>query len=347
LLHIFLARQSGRSVSKAWALAGLAFLSLLAVPSQANTSVFTYSGYSISSCAANHYCLQAGDFGVLVGLGTTATPTLGTVTSASASFSSADSEIGFGAGSTINFTGTASKAWGGPIDFADPLVGTPSTNCIGNACALPTGNNLANGSKKITVTGGTAQNAAWVNAGIEQVEAISDYWASWSGPVTTRTTIGSTIGVAGAGVQVFNITTATSTGAFTIHGGVNDLIVINLQANGINTFTGNITLDAALSVDQVLFNVTGTASGDILWLKTGNLKGAFIVRNDSYTASTALNGRLLGGSGALSWGANFNETAPLDTLTPEPATWLLMIGGIGAFAVHKRRRCRELTKPVF
>jgi hypothetical protein len=328
-------RHSGRSV---WALAVLAFVSILAAPSRANTSVFTYSGYSIASCASNQYCLQGGDFGVLVGLGTTATPIIGTVTSGNSSFS-AGSEIGFGAGSTINFTGNSNKTWGGPIDFADPLVGTPSTNCAGNACALPTGDNLASGTKKITVTSGTVQNAAWVNAGIQQVEAISDYWSTWGGTVTSRTTIGTTIGVAGAGVQVFNITTASSTGAFTIHGGVNDLIIINLTANGLNTFTGNMTLDATLSVDQVLFNVTGTAaSGDILSLSNGALKGTFIVRNDSYTANTTLSGRLLGGSGPLTWGNTFSETAPPDTLTPEPATWLLMITGIGGFVAYKRRR---------
>src|SRR3954447_3581974 len=86
------------------------FLFLAAPASKANTSLFTYTGYSSSVCGTPHYCLQAGDFGVLVGLGTAASPIAATVTSAGGQFS-AGSEIGVGAGSTINFTGVNSRTW--------------------------------------------------------------------------------------------------------------------------------------------------------------------------------------------------------------------------------------------
>lgn len=314
-------------------LAAFAFLLLFANPAAASTSIFTNTG---SVCTVAISCWQAGDFGLLVGLGSTAVPITGTVT-VGANGEVITGEIGFGAGSKIN-AGTKTESWSGAIDFADPLSVT-SGHCPAGNCLVPTGNTLTN----VTLTSEpTFQSSQDVDKGIAEMQAMSVYWKNLAGQ-TAVTNLGhgtNTLGTVGAGIQVFSTASINTNALLTISGNANDLIIINVS--GSVSITKGVTL-SGLNPDQVLFNILGTA-GTPFTLNGGaggeSIGGDFFVVGGPYSVSNAtVSGRILGGKGNISWGTSFTLTSPADTSTlPEPGTWVMMLAGAGSLIYFHRRR---------
>jgi hypothetical protein len=320
----------------------LALLFLLAAPAKASSTFFNNTG---TICTAAAPCWQAGMFGMLIGTSNgLGGYNAGTLTESSGSIDTLigtgpnSGAVGIGTGSIIDTHLGAAQTWTGPIDFADTGSATTHGYTVPSAS-----DNLTN----VTVTGGTKLGQTYVDAALDQILGISNYWAGASG----QTSLGAlnkpmTIGTIGAGIQVFSVTSINLTKAITIQGNSTDLIIINdpgaavFGSGGSNH--GNIVLSGGITPDQVLFNLTGT--GNVLSISGGDtLSADFILKQGSYNLSNAtVNGRILGGQGTLTLGASFEEIAPP---VPEPGAWGLMAGGIGVLLYLGRRLRKRSRRP--
>jgi hypothetical protein len=335
---------------------GVAMLFVCAPSARASTSIFTNTG---SICTATAHCWEAGDFGVLVGL-RDATPAW-LASEVKFNNPTVNTDIGVGSTSKLTFNGNADRTWSGPIDFADALVGSPTAPCTGAGCAVPTGTTLQNGAatRKVTVTGGTAQAASQILEALTDMRDISAYYGSLGvqgGGSALGTTLGRTvtsIGTAGNGLQVYTATTVNTNNNLVINGDADDRIIINITGSATGTapvrFNDHITLGAGgITADQVFFNILGTNTGaagrHVMTAGNRNLSGVFYVAADSYNVSGTFNGRLIGGAGtgtdASIWGATFAVNAPADTHAPEPSTYALMAAGLGCIVYARRRKTR-------
>jgi hypothetical protein len=344
-------RSDRRSAIVRW-LGVVALLLLVSAPAMATSTLFYQTIDPARPCYATTTCLSAGMFGLLVGWDVPGTGyTQGTLVETGGGGNhdailgtGTGGDVGIGTGSIINTSGGGTQTWTGPIDFADTGTATTHTSPVYHVPS--TSDNLTN----VTVTGSTQMSVAAVDAALNQILSISSYYGSQSGTslgANWGTTTG-TIGTVGAGIQIFNASSINVSKVMTIQGGANDLIIINNSSSAIFRGGGKIWL-SGLQPDQVLFNLTG--SGNVLSI-SGNdvIMGDFIVRGAYNVSAATLDGRILGGTGTLTMGTNFEEIVPSDATTPEPGEWALLAGGIGALVYLGRKlpRPRHLavTGPV-
>jgi hypothetical protein len=199
------------------------------------------------------------------------------------------------------------------------------------------------------VAGGVFQNATLVNDAISQVSAMSSYW--WGQLGTAKTNVGrtggtTTLGTAGGGVQVFWTSNLNTNTTLTISGNAADMVILNITGSStsgllgstVSTIANDIQLSGGITSDQVLFNFLGAnGSSKFLTTNTGiTLAGTYVIAADDYTARSTINGRLFGGQGAVSWSSLVLNSPP--DAVPEPSTWAIMAGGLGALIYAARRR---------
>lgn len=338
------------------ALAAVVWLCGLRVPAHASASLFWNTG---SVCTTFSTCVNAGSFGSLVGLRNAVgyqTETVNYAETGTSSTSGTDinGELGVGAGSKIVFnTGSQSRTWDGPIDFADSMTGVagPCTGTTG--CGVPSGNTLTRSTKNITVTGGTAYNPTKVQAAMTEMRDISAYWAAQAGAAVTSFGSGRN-SFSGSGTNVYDIASNSlinTTGAISITGDETSLFIFNIRSSSSNStipvqLKHNITL-TGLRPDQVFFNILGMSTGSATYqmsISGGSQSGIFYVAADNYNVNTIVNGRLFGGMGTSNWGANFVLNSPSDIpgRIPEPSTYVLLSAGLGALVWAKKRRTGRL-----
>jgi hypothetical protein len=304
-------------------LAAIDALCLPLAPSvaQASTSIFTDTG---TICTAAKPCWQAGSFGILVGLGAAVGD------SATLAFKSTTvtetGAIGIGAGSLIHDSGRT-MTLGGPIDFADPASTTS------HGYSVPSNKDVLTNT---TVTNGVHTSDAAVAAALSQVLGISGYWSSQTGTAIAKLGSGTnSIGTAGAGIQVFDVSSINSTSVLTITGGPNDLIVINDSGDAV--FGQGINLNG-LNPDQVLFNLSSPTS--ILSISGGsNIAADFVVLGSYAVTTSTVDDRILGGWGTLTLNGKTAFTAPpnIPEVAPEPGSWALILSGLGGIYYARRR----------
>lgn len=329
---------------------------------QANTTLFNTTG---TVCTVTSPCYQAGSFGVLIGLpSAVATMTLSGNSSTVIDISGA---VGVGAGSRItggNGISTASN-WD-IVDFADPLATQTNGPLCPNGsarCSIPTA--AANNLKNVSLDSNSTRHlSSYISAAMQDVYDMSNYWAgigpgAYSGTVINQSFSGSgttTLGVAAnsaGNITVYNATSSLGTGRLlTIQGDENDLVIINFGTSRTASFNNAnaIQLTGGITSDNVLFNFSSANTGaNALQITGGTVKGTFIVAGTNYrvAGNTTVDGRILGGSGSLTWGNNsnpvtFNSPADVDAAgLPEPSTWILMGTGMAGLIYFGRRRAQR------
>lgn len=113
----------------------------------------------------------------------------------------------------------------------------------------------------------------------------------------------------------------------------NTLVVIIL-GGATNTITRDILLGGGLTADQVLF-YTPTGSLTMTPASTGvdhfgtfiNGSGAMTIGHTSSNRPLALPGHLYANTGAITFQSRGGSQDDLGMATPEPGTWVMMIGG--------------------
>jgi hypothetical protein len=339
-------------------LAALAVATLSVETAEASTTLFNNTG---TVCTVTSPCWQAGNFGVLIGLPSAVANMA--LTGNSSTDINIEGAVGVGAGSRItggNNPSTASQ-WD-IIDFADPLTTTtngPLCPNSGSRCQVSSPSAGANDIRKINLeTNTTVQLASFVTAAIADTQAMSNYWAgvgagSYSGAVTNTsfTTTTTTLGVAANGlanVSVYNAAANLTSGKIlAITGDVHDLVILNFLGSRTASFTAGITLTGGITSDQVLINYRGTSASNGLSFNGSTYNSTVIVGgtgNYRVIGNTTINGRVLGGSGTLTWGNNGNDVtinAPPDINpagVPEPSTWILIGTGVAGLIYRGKRR---------
>jgi PEP-CTERM motif len=332
---------------------------LCAAAAQASTTLFNNTG---TVCTVMDPCWQAGTFGVLVGL-PSAVANMALVGNPNTDIN-IEGAVGVGSGSRItggNNPSTSSQ-WD-IIDFADPLTtATNGPRCpdAANRCQVSSPAAGANDIRQINLeTNQTLQLATLVTEAISDTQAMSNYWAgvgagSYSGTVTPKSFTSTTtnLGVAANGSADISVYTAgadlTAGKILAIRGDVHDLVILNFTGAYTASFTAGITLSGGITSDQVLINYRGTSTSNGLSFNGSTYNATVIVGgtgNYHVIGDTTINGRVLGGSGTLTWGNNNNDVtvnAPDDidpAAIPEPSTWILMGTGVaGLIYFGKRRR---------
>jgi hypothetical protein len=327
-----LARRRPAIFARPLRLAAVALV-LLASRAHASTTIFNDAG---TICTATKPCWQAGEFGLLIGLGTavgntgTLVETGGGTDNLRGLFSGGD--IGIGASSTINTSGGSAQTWTGPIDFAD----TGSSHS--NGYAVPSSSDVLT---NVTISGGTRLGDAEVTSALSQVASISGYFKSLTGTNLGNLTGTTTIGTIGGGVQVYKVSSINLNGTLTIKGGANDLVIINDPNVAYFNSGSKVVLSGGITVDQVLFNLTGT-SNNILSINGGTgsnqvLINADIITHGSYFATNVtVDGRILGGYHTITLGPGYEMSIPND-VAPEPAEWAMLAGGFGLLVYLSRK----------
>jgi hypothetical protein len=330
--------------------AGALLLFCFAFPARvfANASVFVNP--NVSSCLYT-FCTDASAFGVLVG------------PSDILQFKGDHilNDVALGSGATLTTSGTnniGDATHADVVDFSANFTAS-AVPCSGNTqCTHPSGSDLTG----TTVYGGTKPNATAVSSAYTQFLDIAAYWnAQTTTSLPAQALSGSwNIQNTGTGVHVYNAASGYNpTGNVTIGCGTagnatsvtqacnaNDLIVIIVPTGQTANIIHNITFAAAsgLTDDQVLFLINGTASNALQINATGNstftVHGDFFVdKGGGYTIggtnpnnNTTIDGRVFAGGGTgfptLVW--NHNVTLADEGPVPEPGTWALMLGGLGA-----------------
>jgi hypothetical protein len=187
---------------------------------------------------------------------------------------------------------------------------------------------------------------------MDQMRDISAYWAD---PARGGQSLGglanwSNNSFSGGGIHVYNIASnvpINTSSALSLTGDETSLFVFNIYSS---TSGGTVPVQWKNSIqlngigpDQVFFNILGQATGSanyVLSASAGQLRGTMYVAADSYSINTTIvSGRLMGGTGTSSWGANFVANAPVDVWsgTPEPSGYVLMGTGLAVLGWAARR----------
>ena len=222
--------------------------------------------------------------------------------------------------------------------------------------AVPNGNSSSfNSSGTTEVWGGTHKNdvpSVDVATAYTQFTAMYNYWtgAVTSGTAPTTTNLGQ---LTSGATNVFYLNGNWALGAvtFSCSGVCSSATQVVVVVNGTFTSNANISLGTSgLTDDQVLY-VIKNATNSALTLSsttTATIQGDFLV-NGGYTIGTSsrtatLDGRVFAGLAAGSQNLVWNGASNLDNEpdAPEPATWGLMIGGLGGCLwLHRRRRKKQ------
>ena len=168
--------------------------------------------------------------------------------------------------------------------------------------------------------------------------------ALWNATAVTAYS-GGNITVSGGGTHYYSVSSNLNTGAITITGGANDIVVVNVTGNAQLAFTGVVTLAGGLTADNVLFNFTGTSKFQ------GNNNGGYLPVDIIIASSVGANvdhtnfqGRVfdIATSGSLQLASGFNINAPAAlTAAPEPTPIALSMLGLALVAVTRRRKLRK------
>jgi hypothetical protein len=162
------------------------------------------------------------------------------------------------------------------------------------------------------------------------------------------------------GNRVFTVTSVSfANGSFTINGGPNDFVVLNLAGN-LGNLNGGIVLTGGIPSDQVLINLTPPTSnltnynnayatlsgGPTLNMSTngGITSAIFLDPTGNLTIdNTTVFGRIIGGD---SQNGTFVSGSKLTAPTPVPEPWgltLLATAAVGSTVQRWRRNQRRNT----
>ena len=199
-----------------------------------------------------------------------------------------------------------------------------------------------------------------VSTALTNINLLSQTLGLETGTSTTITS-GNTLNASsgsldGSGNEIFNVTSINfSNGTFTINGGPNDFVVLNVAGMvGNNGLNGSIVLTGGITSDQLLINYTPETSslsayntdyanlsgGPTMTISTSGLPttGVFLdpTGNFMINHSIVLPGRIIGGDSSDS---SFQSGANLTAPTPEPSALLLLAtAAVSGAAVCKWRQ---------
>ena len=245
---------------------------------------------------------------------------------------------------------------GGPIDYADPgstrsvTVYTDSTHTATTSVMVPATWTMAARTEIDTAPYADSSMAATIASATTDYLTMASYWSNQttypvnqlnvSGQASTKlgVTAGvTTIDITGQGIVYYTFGTNVNTSVpVTIIGGPTDMIGFQVPSTRTVSLGAQITLQGGMLPDNVLWNITNTATTNVLNINGAvEVEGDFIVAGKYSVANSLVYGRIFGGAGALAWNANGNETS-----VPEPSTWVSGVSGLAAALWLARRRIR-------
>lgn len=229
----------------------------------------------------------------------------------------------------------------------DAVTGMPTTGQL----LLVDNINTASISNTANVQGGVLANQSQVTTAINTVNSLNTTLGAEPGTALTISGNGQVVNASsgmldGSGNFIFTIASNgfnNNNQGFTVNGGVNDYVVLNIDNGTSNeAFGGPILLSGGITPDHVLFNFVGT--GGNLGASAGGatINGTVLVPHMNVNLDNmTLNGHLFGGQtgGDFQTVSGFNLNAPI----PEPSTLVLL--GAGALLLSSYRRRRRFQVP--
>jgi hypothetical protein len=313
---------------------------------QANTTIFSALSYDPvtnpnSLCTATNTCWDLFGYGVVT-----------SATSVAFKNDSIQGTIGIGAGTAVTTTGSGGSyaVLNGPIDYSDAgtqnvTVYTDGTHTATTSVVVPSSWSFAARTEIDTAPYTDSSASATIASATTDYLTMANYWANQTTYTVNQlnTSNATKLGVAGGvtsiditgqGVVYYTFGSNVNTNLpITITGGPNDIIIFEVPNNRTVTLNAAITLQGGMTPDNVLWNITNTATTNVLNINAGDqeIEGDFIVAG-KYTITNALiYGRVFGGAGAVAWNGDGNETT-----VPEPATWSLTAAALAAAALLRR-----------
>lgn len=230
----------------------------------------------------------------------------------------------------------------------DAVLGLPSTGQL----LLVDNINTASISNTANVQGGVLANQSQVTTAITTVNSLNSTLGAEAGTALTISGGGQVVNASSgmpdsSGNFVFTIASNgfnNNNQGFTINGGPNDYVVLNIDNGTSNeAFGGPISLTGGISEDHVLLNFVGT--GGNLGASAGGatINATVLVPNMKVNLDNmTLNGHLFGGASGQDFQtvSGFNLNAPI---IPEPST-LALLGVVALLFCSSRRNSTRRSK---
>jgi hypothetical protein len=258
------------------------------------------------------------------------------------SYNNSNETGNIGLGGTGHFQGNGPGTITGLIDFSAPNTGQFSNSGL---TLVPSANN-------------PVYSVSDVTSALTTLNSLSQTLGLEAGTSTTITSGGSITASGGtpdgSGNDVFNVTSISfPNGTFTINGGPNDFVVLNI-ADGVgnNGLNGSVVLAGGIASDHVLFNYTpattplssynadysSLSGGPTMTISTNGLTttGVFLDPTGNFQVNHSnINGRVIGGDSSDSgFVSGANLTAPV----PEPSAILIGLGSLVWAGFRRPRR---------
>jgi hypothetical protein len=240
-----------------------------------------------------------------------------------------NANFGLGSGSAFRSSGPANII--GTVYFADALT----QNCGIYMC--PPGSAISN----TTISGGTVQNAAIINAALSTVATISNGYSGGS-VLDLSNANGQMVNVSGGTTHQFSVGNVQTSGAgLTINGGAGDVVVFNISGNV--KFQGPVQLTGGITPDDVLFNMKSTGNNNVQ--SSGNYQTNLVNADLIDLGGTwnvneiTITGRWFGEESGGTYQLVSNGYIEQPTV-PEPGTLAMMGTGVVGLAGLLRRKLR-------
>lgn len=240
-----------------------------------------------------------------------------------------DMDANFGIGSASAFRSSGPANIIGTVYFADPLT----QNCGVYKCTP--GSSISN----TTISGGTFQDAATINAALATVATISNGYSGGT-VLNLSNANGTVINVSGGTTHQFSVGNVGISGAgLTINGGASDVVVLNIS--GSVKFQGAVKLTGGITPDNVLFNVKSAGNNNVQ--SSGNymtnlVNADLIDLGGTWNVNEiTITGRWFGEDPGGTYQLVSNGYIEQPTV-PEPGTLVLMgTGALGLMGVIRRK----------
>jgi hypothetical protein len=228
----------------------------------------------------------------------------------------------------------------------DAVAGQPTTGQL----LLVDNINTASISNTANVQGGVLANQSQVTTAINTVNSLNSTLGAETGTALTisgnHQVVNASAGMPdGSGNFIFTIASNgfnNNNQGFTINGGVNDFVVLNIDNGTSNeAFGGPISLSGGITPDHVLLNFVGTSGNLGASAGGATINGTVLAPNMAVNLDNmTLNGHLFGGRTGTDFQtvSGFNLNAPI---IPEPSTSLLLGTGallLGSYRCGRRSR---------
>ena len=258
------------------------------------------------------------------------------------SFNNSNLTGNIGIGGTGKFQGNGPGTITGLIDFS----------AAGNGQFSNSGLTL------VPATGNPVYGVSDVSTALSTDNSLSQTLGLEAGTSTTISSGGSITAGSGtldvSGNEVFTVTNISfANGTFTINGGPNDFVVLNIAGGvGNNGLNGSVVLSGGITSDHVLFNFTPSTSnlttynndyatlsgGPTMTISTNGLTttGVFLTPTGNFqTNHSTIDGRIIGGD---TQNSGFVSGANLIAPIPEPSAILPLAAASGLTLTFRRRR---------